>query len=117
MNILDRNKFKKKLRYICKTWGVSYVIADKIIAAVDSSMYPIIDLRGDRWISVKDHLPPEKGKYLCYYNYEAIQGTPDVICENTYLGGGLWQSDNNVVTHWMPIVPEPTEFIYAEDNE
>lgn len=116
VNILDRNKFKRKLNYICKTYGISSIVADKIISAVDRSMYPIIDLRGDRWISVKNHLPPEKGRYLCYFNYEATQGTPDIICENTYFGTGHWLSDGNVVTHWMPIFPEPVEFSFREDE-
>ena len=117
MNVLDRNKFKQKLRNICKEWDINYTIADKIIKAVDRSMYPLIDLRGDQWISVKDHLPNEAGRYLCYYNFEATQNTPDVICENTYLGGGLWQSDNSSVTHWMPMFPEPLEFSFKEEAD
>lgn len=56
------------------------------------------------WISVKDRLPEKRGEYLCYYKFEP--DSPDVICENTYQGSGLWLSEMDKVTHWMPL-PQP----------
>ena len=56
------------------------------------------------WISVKDRLPDKRGEYLCYYKFEP--DSPDVICENTYQGNGLWLSEMDKVTHWQPM-PQP----------
>ena len=55
------------------------------------------------WISVKE--PPKKrGEYLCYFKYEPE--SPDVICQNTYYGSGLWMSESSRVTHWQ-YLPQP----------
>lgn len=72
----------------------------------------LIALENSKWVSVKDRLPEKRGLYLCYYKYEP--DSPNVICENTYLGSGLWQSEMSKITHWMPI-PEPPE--EEDDNE
>ena len=56
------------------------------------------------WISIKDRLPDKRGEYLCYYKFEP--DSPDVVCENTYQGGGLWLSEMDKVTHWME-KPQP----------
>lgn len=59
------------------------------------------------WIPISQ-LPKEKRKdYLCYYKYEPE--SPDVICENFYYGGGLWLSETDKVTHWMPLMKRPKE--------
>lgn len=57
-----------------------------------------------QWISVKDRLPDKRGEYLCYYKFEP--DSPDVVCENTYQGSGLWLSEMDKVTHWQPM-PQP----------
>ena len=57
------------------------------------------------WISVKDRLPEKRTRVLCYYKYEPE--SPDVICENDYLVGGLWSMNGSKVTHWMPLPPLP----------
>ena len=59
-----------------------------------------------QWISVKDRLPGKWENVLCFYKYEP--DSPNVVCENTYLGGGMWMSEADKVTHWMPI-PDPPE--------
>ena len=56
------------------------------------------------WISVKDRLPDKRGEYLCYYKFEP--DSPDVVCENTYQGSGLWLSEMDKVTQWQPM-PQP----------
>ena len=56
------------------------------------------------WISIKDRLPDKRGEYLCYYKFEP--DSPDVVCENTYQGSGLWLSEMDKVTHWQPM-PQP----------
>lgn len=77
-------------------------------ATVDAALCTaIITLERSKWISVKDRLPEKRGRYLCYYKYEP--DSPDVICENTYLGAGLWQSEPSKITHWMPLPEEPKE--------
>lgn len=59
----------------------------------------------NEWISVKDGLPEAKERVLCYYKYEPE--SPDVVCENTYMGNGLWMSEMSKVTHWMPLPVAP----------
>ena len=61
-------------------------------------------LKFGEWISVEDRLPDNEGDYLCYYKYE--HKSPNVICENTYIGNGLWLSETNKITHWT-LLPEP----------
>ena len=56
------------------------------------------------WVSVDDRLPEKHERVLCYYKYEPE--SPDVICENTYHGGGRWLSEGSKVTHWMSL-PQP----------
>lgn len=58
----------------------------------------------DQWISVADALPEKGEKTLCFYRFEP--DSPNVVCENTYLGGKVWMSETKKVTHWMPL-PEP----------
>ena len=58
------------------------------------------------WISVKDRLPKQREKVLCYFKFEPE--SPNVIAENTYYGSGWWLSETSRVTHWMPL-PEPPE--------
>ena len=66
-----------------------------------------IDYTFPNWISVDFKLPEKRGNYLCYYHYEPH--SPDVICENEYLGSGHWLSEESKVTHWMPLPPLPQE--------
>ena len=56
------------------------------------------------WISVKDRLPDANESVLCYFHYGP--NFPAVICENEYIGSGMWMADGSKVTHWMPL-PEP----------
>ena len=52
------------------------------------------------WKPIND-LPKEKGRYLCYFKYEP--DSPNVICENTYMGNGRWMSEQSKITHWNTI--------------
>lgn len=116
MKILDKKKFMRKLRYIRSAYNLSPLLFDKICNAIDSSMYELIDCR-DNWISVKDQLPPNRGeRYLCYFDFESTQDTPNVISENTYIGSGHWLSETDAVTHWMPLPSSPIEFVYKEEH-
>ena len=113
MKIVDQKKLKRKLQYICKTYSMPQIILDKILKAVESSMTELIDCR-DTWISVKDRLPDKRDeRYLCYHRYADQQSVlDDIICENVYLGSGRWLSDEDTVTHWMPMMSAPVEFEY-----
>ena len=66
-----------------------------------------------KWISVRDELPKSSGRYLCYFHFE--DNRSDIVCENTYLGGGLWVSEFESVTHWMPLPGIPVEFKEVAD--
>lgn len=38
-------------------------------------------------------------KVLCYFKYEPE--SPDVMCDNVYIGSGMWQSETDKVVAWM----------------
>lgn len=61
------------------------------------------------WISVRDRLPEKRERVLCFYRYEPY--SPDVVCEDIYLGGKKWMCETDKVTHWMPL-PNPPEDTY-----
>lgn len=58
----------------------------------------------NEWVRVEDRLPEKRQEVLCYFKYEPE--SPDVVCQNVYVGSGIWQSESGRVTHWMPL-PEP----------
>lgn len=66
-----------------------------------------INLKKSNWISVKDRVPNRHETVLCYHKFEP--DSPNVICENTYLGSGLWMYDGSKVTHWMPLPEFPKQ--------
>ena len=72
----------------------------------------------EKWISVKDRLPPEPIKVLDYKTY-------DVYLNKTYgfkhtymiyLGRGRWRREDShiietgVVAHWVPLPEAPEEW-------
>ena len=57
-----------------------------------------------KWIPVSEKLPNHYQRVLCYFKYEPE--SPDIISENTYIGGGMWMSERGKVVAWMPL-PEP----------
>ena len=59
-----------------------------------------------KWIPVSEKLPNRHQRVLCYFKYEPE--SPDIILENTYIGGGMWMSERDKVVSWMPL-PEPFE--------
>ena len=58
----------------------------------------------NEWVRVEDRLPEKRQEVLCYFKYEPE--SPDVVCQNVYVGSGVWQSESGRVTHWM-LLPEP----------
>ena len=87
--------FASLCRHIHKSCKLAENIADDLITN---------GVTVQEWISVKDRLPDKRGEYLCYYKFEP--DSPDVVCENTYQGSGLWLSEMDKVTHWQPM-PQP----------
>ena len=59
-----------------------------------------------KWIPVSEMLPNRHHRVLCYFKYEPE--SPDIISENTYIGGGMWMSESDKVVAWMPL-PEAYE--------
>lgn len=58
-----------------------------------------------QWISVKDRLPEDDGKYLCCTRSGAIV----VVKYHHFRDTGRWRTYESVaqsITHWMPL-PEP----------
>ena len=54
-----------------------------------------------KWIPVSERLPNSHQRVLCYFKYEPE--SPDIISENTYIGGGRWMSESDKVVAWMPL--------------
>ena len=57
-----------------------------------------------KWIPVSERLPNRHQRVLCYLKYEPE--SPDIISENTYIGGGVWISESDKVVAWMQL-PKP----------
>lgn len=64
-----------------------------------------------KWIPVSERLPNRHQRVLCYFKY--AQDSPDIISENTYIGGGMWMSESDSVVAWMSL-PETYK---GEQNE
>ena len=54
-----------------------------------------------KWIPVSERLPNRHQRVLCYFKYKPE--SPDIISENTYIGGGMWMSESEKVVAWMPL--------------
>ena len=71
-------------------------------------------INDQKWIPVSERLPNRHQRVLCYLKYEPE--SPDIILENTYIGGGMWMSERDKVVAWMPL-PEPYTPYKGEHNE
>ena len=58
-------------------------------------------INDQKWIPVSEKLPNRHQRVLCYLKYEPE--SPDIISENTYIGGGVWMSESDKVVAWMPL--------------
>ena len=56
------------------------------------------------WVPVKEKLPDNGERVLCYFEFEPY--SPNIICENRYIGSGIWESESDKVVAWRPL-PEP----------
>lgn len=66
----------------------------------------------DSWISVEERMPEVGKKVLCYFSYD--HDFPDVICDNRYIGSGMWESESDNVVAWMP---RPDEYHPKRENK
>ena len=71
-------------------------------------------INDQKWIPVSERLPNRHHRVLCYFKYEPE--SPDIISENTYIGGGMGMSERDKVVAWMPL-PEPYTPYKGEHNE
>lgn len=56
------------------------------------------------WVPIKEKLPANGERVLCYFEFEPY--SPNIICENRYIGSGIWESESDKVVAWRPL-PEP----------
>lgn len=68
----------------------------------------------DGWTPVEDRLPDKGENVLCYFKYEPE--SPDVICENIYIGSGIWQSETEKVVAWRQR-PEKYQAKHKEEKK
>ena len=108
-SVLD--EYRDAEKHSLKEWDFVCDVLQKVEEAVSKCTFEQLadfliahGVTVQEWISVKDRLPDKRGEYLCYYKFEP--DSPDVVCENTYQGGGLWLSEKDKVTHWMK-KPQP----------
>ena len=91
--------FDSLCRHVDKSCKLAENIADDLIAN---------GVTVQEWISVKDRLPEEKGRYLTANKRFGDK----IVVFDLWFGGGFWYVDeeDNVfdfeVTHWMPM-PNP----------
>ena len=58
-------------------------------------------INDQKWIPVSERLPNRHQRVLCYFKYEPE--SPDIIAENTYIGGDMWMSESDKVVAWMQL--------------
>ena len=80
------------------------LMAEGVTFATDNNV-------GDKWISVKDRLPDQMGKYLCRYVFGNEEEYPfeQVLWYYTAVEKPHFQHEGSMgmrVTHWMPL-PQP----------
>ena len=91
--------FDSLCRHVDKSCKLAENMADDLIAN---------GVTVQEWISVKDRLPEEKGRYLTANKRFGDK----IVVFDLWFGGGFWYVDeeDNVfdfeVTHWMPM-PNP----------
>ena len=81
-----------------------YYHTSHIVGEITSA--PTVKTQG--WISVKDRLPEESGRYLCWFGKnKALKGAEIVMYVDEWKAFGSLQSLETYpnVTHWMPIEP------------
>lgn len=63
--------------------------------------------KGD-WLAIEDFLPDKSGSYLAYGGRDHL-GLPVYFIVGYDAEYQEWEPDYDLVTHWMPIPPGPTE--------
>ena len=81
------------------------------------------------WISVKDRLPVEDGKYLTYWidngatygmDVQRFSKNPRIVkgmYGNSYLHWSKQTWDDYCVTHWMPLPEPPKDLGLTSDTQ
>ena len=66
-----------------------------------------------KWISVEDRLPEEKGEYLVVFHpcwWDDVKWTKTCVGIDTFRGKTAWAKKKfQRVTHWMPMPKPPKE--------
>ena len=65
------------------------------------------------WVSVKDHLPEENGKYVCFIHHHAVILGDELVvtafgeqCVLSFYNGRFYNIDGEV-TYWAPLLKDP----------
>lgn len=65
-----------------------------------------------QWVDTNERMPEQGQKVLIYrpFAHEKPHDDPNIKI-STYCGEGLWINTHfeNVITHWMPLIPPPEE--------
>lgn len=107
MRLIDADKLNRKKKYLIQTQGGCFPKSEWFIKADDLFAAPTVNPY--KWISVKDRLPEENINVLIYRR--------NMMNVYTYLGHGEWEDDygywtrteDDGITHWMPLPDEPKE--------
>lgn len=73
----------------------------------------LAELERPRWVSVAERLPEDRSDVLAYLKYEVggriAAANYDKGMWQDCVMGGLYRTEEGVVTHWMPIPQPPKE--------
>lgn len=71
------------------------------------------EVMGTQWVSVKDRLPKQKGRYIVNCRHRVNNGersyTRDYVNIIHFRGKTQWATGTDCISHWMDLPPFPAE--------
>lgn len=62
-----------------------------------------------RWVSMKERMPEESGRYVCYWIVPEIGGGMKGKIDTVFLDDGKWNCGKVIITHWLDGLEMPEE--------